>query len=42
MCSTTLKRGAKESDVALQHMLLSKGMGTKVILQSQEGNMEHE
>ena len=23
-------------------MLLSKGMGTKVILQSQEGNMEHE
>lgn len=40
MCSTTLKRGAKESDVTLQHMLLSKGMGTKVILQNQEVHPE--
>ena len=38
ICSATVKGEARESDMALQHMLLSKGMGTKVIQQSQEGD----
>ena len=42
MCSTTVKEEARESDMTLQHMLLSNGMGTKVIQESQEGDTEHE